>query len=91
VDDGAGGRHRGHGLVRHGPHEVPLPPLRLRADYDLIDTKLSLILAMVTVATPYALWVLSDATVYSIPPVVLYYAFKRYLVNGLVSGAVSGT
>ena len=29
-------------------------------------------------------------TVYSIPPVVLYYCFKRYLVSGLVSGAVSG-
>ena len=31
------------------------------------------------------------STVYSIPPVVLYYVFKRYLVSGLVSGAVSGT
>jgi ABC-type glycerol-3-phosphate transport system permease component len=31
------------------------------------------------------------STVYSIPPVVLYYCFKRYLVSGLVSGAVSGT
>ena len=30
------------------------------------------------------------STVYSIPPVVLYYAFKRYLVSGLVTGAVSG-
>jgi hypothetical protein len=26
-----------------------------------------------------------------IPPVVLYYVFKRYLVSGLVSGAVSVT
>ena len=31
------------------------------------------------------------STVYSIPPVVLYYVFKRYLVSGLVSGAGSGT
>jgi multiple sugar transport system permease protein len=31
------------------------------------------------------------STIYSIPPVVLYYCFKRYLVSGLVSGAVSGT
>src|SRR5262249_20024391 len=31
------------------------------------------------------------STVYSIPPVILYYVFKRYLVSGLVSGAVSGT
>jgi multiple sugar transport system permease protein len=31
------------------------------------------------------------STVYAIPPVVLYYCFKRYLVSGLVSGAVSGT
>ena len=30
------------------------------------------------------------STVYSIPPVVLYYCFKRYLVSGLVSGAVAG-
>jgi len=30
------------------------------------------------------------STVYSIPPVVLYYVFKRYLAAGLVSGAVSG-
>jgi len=104
-------------------------------------------LAMVTFASPYALWVLSDyarslppeieeagaigtyaflhalllltgeknipipvamsnflttdnapwnllmavSTVYSIPPVILYYCFKRYLVSGLVSGAVSGS
>lgn len=31
------------------------------------------------------------STVYSIPPVILYYTFKRYLVSGLVSGAVSGS
>jgi len=157
---------------------LAIPFFKLMADYDLIDTKLALVLAMVTFATPYALWVLSDyarslppeieeagaidgagtvatffylyvpliippliaigtyaflyawneylyalllltgeqhiplpvamsnflttdnapwnllmavSTVYSIPPVVLYYAFKRYLVSGLVSGAVSGT
>jgi multiple sugar transport system permease protein len=156
---------------------LSIPFFRMMADYDLIDTKLALVLAMVTFATPYALWVLSDyarslppeleeagaidgagtlatffylylplirppliaigtyaflyawneylyalllltgepriplpvamgnflttdnapwnllmavSTVYSIPPVVLYYCFKRYLVSGLVSGAVSG-
>lgn len=157
---------------------LSIPFFRMMADYDLIDTKLSLVLAMVTFASPYALWVLSDyarslppeieeagaldgagmaatflylylplirppliaigtyaflyawneylyalllltgesritlpvamgnflttdnapwnllmavSTVYAIPPVVLYYCFKRYLVSGLVSGAVSGT
>jgi multiple sugar transport system permease protein len=156
---------------------LAIPFFRMMADYDLIDTKLALILAMVTFASPYALWVLSDyarslppeieeagaidgagtlatfvylylplirppliaigtyaflyawneylyalllltgeshiplpvamgnflttdnapwnllmavSTVYAIPPVVLYYCFKRYLVSGLVSGAVSG-
>src|SRR5213596_2579302 len=157
---------------------LAIPFFKMMADYDLIDTKLSLILAMVTFAAPYALWVLSDyarslppeieeagaidgagtiatflhlylplirppliaigtyaflyawneylyalllltgeprvtlpvamsnflttdnapwnllmavSTVYAIPPVVLYYCFKRYLVSGLVSGAVAGT
>lgn len=156
---------------------LSIPFFKMMADYDLIDTKLSLVLAMVTFASPYALWVLSDyartlppeieeagaldgagalttffylylplilppliaigtyaflyawneylyalllltgehniplpvamanflttdnapwnllmavSTVYAIPPVILYYAFKRYLVSGLVSGAVSG-
>ena len=156
---------------------LAIPFFKMMADYDLLDTKLALILAMVTFATPYALWVLSDyarslpaeieeagaidgagtvatfvylyvplivppliaigtyaflyawneylyalllltgehnipipvamsnflttdnapwnllmavSTVYSLPPVVLYYAVKRYLVSGLVSGAVSG-
>src|SRR5205814_6680440 len=155
-----------------------IPFFKMMADYDLIDTRLSLILAMITFATPYALWVLTDyarslppeieeagaidgagtvatffylylpliippmiaigtyaflyawneylyalllltgeqniplpvamsnflttdnapwnllmavSAVYSIPPVVLYYCFKRYLVSGLVSGAVSGS
>lgn len=31
------------------------------------------------------------STVYSIPPVIFYYVFRRYLTHGLVSGAVSGT
>jgi multiple sugar transport system permease protein len=157
---------------------LSIPFFKMMGDYDLIDTKLALVLAMVTFATPYALWVLSDyarslppeleeagaidgagtlktfwylylpliippliaigtyaflyawneylyalllltgeeriplpvamgnflttdnapwnllmavSTVYAIPPVVLYYVFKRYLVSGLVSGAVSGT
>lgn len=157
---------------------LSIPFFKLMADYDLIDTKLALVLAMITFASPYALWVLSDyarslppeieeagaidgagtlatffhlylplivppliaigtyaflyawneylyalllltgeeriplpvamsnflttdnapwnllmavSTVYSVPPVVLYYCFKRYLVSGLVSGAVSGS
>jgi multiple sugar transport system permease protein len=157
---------------------LSIPFFKMMGDYDLIDTKLALVLAMVTFATPYALWVLSDyarslppeleeagaidgagtlktfwylylplivppliaigtyaflyawneylyalllltgeqkipipvamsnflttdnapwnllmavSTVYAIPPVILYYCFKRYLVSGLVSGAVSGT
>ncbi len=156
---------------------LSIPFFKMMADYDLIDTKLALVLAMVTFASPYALWVLSDyartlppeieeagaidgagpvttflhlylpliipplvaigtyaflyawneylyalllltgeqhiplpvamgnflttdnapwnllmavSTAYSIPPVILYYCFKRYLVSGLVSGAVSG-
>jgi multiple sugar transport system permease protein len=157
---------------------LSIPFFKMMADYDLLDTKLSLVLAMVTFASPYALWVLSDyartlppeieeagaidgagaittffylylplilpplvaigtyaflyawneylyalllltgehnipipvamgnflttdnapwnllmavSTVYAIPPVILYYCFKRYLVSGLISGAVSGT
>jgi multiple sugar transport system permease protein len=157
---------------------LAIPFFKMMGDYDLIDTKLALVLAMVTFATPYALWVLSDyarslppeieeagaidgagttatfvylylpliippliaigtyaflyawneylyalllltgeqriplpvamgnflttdnapwnllmavSTVYALPPVILYYCFKRYLVSGLVSGAVSGT
>lgn len=156
---------------------LSIPFFKMMADYNLLDTRLSLILAMVTFASPYALWVLSDyartlppeieeagaidgagaittffhlylplilppliaigtyaflyawneylyalllitgeqhiplpvamgnflttdnapwnllmavSTVYSIPPVILYYCFKRYLVSGLVSGAVAG-
>lgn len=156
---------------------LSIPFFKMMADYDLLDTRLALILAMITFASPYALWVLSDyartippeieeagaidgagpittffhlylplilppliaigtyafiyawneylyalllltgeehiplpvamgnflttdnapwnllmavSTVYAIPPVVLYYCFKRYLVSGLVSGAVAG-
>ena len=157
---------------------LSIPFFKMMADYDLLDTKLAMVLAMVTFASPYALWVLSDyartlppeieeagaidgagtittflrlylplilpplvaigtyaflyawneylyalllltgerniplpvamgnflttdnapwnllmavSTVYAIPPVILYYCFKRYLVSGLVSGAVTGT
>lgn len=31
------------------------------------------------------------STVYSIPPVVLYYCFKRYLVGGLVTPSPTAT
>jgi len=30
------------------------------------------------------------STIYSVPPVVFYYVFRRYLTHGLVSGAVQG-
>src|SRR5439155_891393 len=46
---------------------LAIPFFKMMADYDLIDTKLSLILAMVTFAAPYALWVLSDYA-RSLPP-----------------------
>jgi len=157
---------------------LAIPFFKLMADVNLIDTKLALVLAMVTFASPYALWVLSDyarslppeleeaaaidgaglpaiflriylplivppliaigiyaflyswneylyalllltgernitlplamsnflttddapwnllmavSVVYSLPPVCLYYLFRRYLTAGLVSGAVAGT
>jgi ABC-type maltose transport system permease subunit len=31
------------------------------------------------------------STVFSIPPVIFYYIFRKYLTTGLVSGAVQGT
>ena len=31
------------------------------------------------------------SVIYSIPPVIFYYIFRRYLSHGLVSGAVQGT
>jgi ABC-type glycerol-3-phosphate transport system permease component len=31
------------------------------------------------------------SVLYSIPPVIFYYCFRRHLVSGLVSGAVTGT
>ena len=30
------------------------------------------------------------SVIYSLPPVIFYYAFRRYLTHGLVSGAVQG-
>ena len=30
------------------------------------------------------------AVLYSIPPVIFYYCFRRHLVSGLVTGAVTG-
>jgi multiple sugar transport system permease protein len=30
------------------------------------------------------------AVLYSIPPVIFYYSFRRHLVSGLVTGAVTG-
>ena len=157
---------------------LSIPFFKLMADYDLLDTKLSVILAMITFASPYAVWILWDygktvppeideaaaidgagtmalffriylplilppmfaiatyaflyswneylyvvlflsgetnitvpvamgnflatdnppwnllmaeSTLYSIPPVILYYFFRRHLLSGLVTGSVTGT
>ena len=157
---------------------LSIPFFKVMGDYDLLDTYWSVILAMTTFASPYALWVLWDyaktippeidesaaidgagllttfwriylplvlppliaigtyafffawneylyavlflqsesmftlpiamgtfltgddapwnllmalSTIYSIPPVIFYYVFRRYLTHGLVSGAVQGT
>jgi multiple sugar transport system permease protein len=31
---------------------------------------------------------MAESVLYSIPPVILYYCFRRHLLSGLVSGAV---
>jgi len=43
-------------------------------------------------ATDDAPWniLMTVAVLYSIPPVIFYYCFRRHLVSGLVTGAVSG-
>ncbi|HYB21318.1 MAG TPA: carbohydrate ABC transporter permease [Thermodesulfobacteriota bacterium] len=157
---------------------LSIPFFKLMADYDLLGTKLSVILAMITFTSPYAVWILWDygktvppdideaaaidgagtlaiflriylplimppmiaiatyaflfswneylyvvlflsgetnitipvamgnflatdnppwnllmaeSVLYSIPPVILYYFFRRHLLSGLVTGAVTGT
>jgi multiple sugar transport system permease protein len=157
---------------------LSIPFFKLMADYDLIGTKLSVILTMITFTSPYAVWILWDygktvppdideaaaidgagplalffriylplimppmfaiatyaflyswneylyavlflsgetnitipvamgnflatdnppwnllmaeSVLYSIPPVILYYCFRRHLLSGLVTGAVAGT
>ncbi len=157
---------------------LSIPFFKLMADYDLIGTRLSVILTMITFAAPYAVWILWDygrtlpqsldeaaaidgagplalffriylplilppmvaiatyaflyswneylyavlflsgehqitipvamgnflatdnppwnllmaeSVLYSIPPVILYYCFRRHLLSGLVTGAVAGT
>jgi multiple sugar transport system permease protein len=157
---------------------LSIPFFKLMADYDLIGSKLSVVLVMITFASPYAVWILWDygktippdideaaaidgagplalffriylplimppmvaiatyaflyswneylyavlflsgethitipvamgnflatdnppwnllmaeSVLYSIPPVILYYCFRRHLLSGLVTGAVSGT
>jgi multiple sugar transport system permease protein len=157
---------------------LSIPFFRLMADYDLIGTRLSVVLVMITFASPYAVWILWDygrtippdideaaaidgagplavffriylpliappmvaiatyaflyswneylyavlflsgekhitipvmmgnflatddapwnilmavSVLYSIPPVIFYYCFRRHLVSGLVTGAVAGT
>jgi multiple sugar transport system permease protein len=157
---------------------LSIPFFKLMADYDLLGTKLSVILTMITFASPYAVWILWDygrtvppdideaaaidgagplslffriylplilppmvaiatyaflyswneylyavlflsgetnitipvamgnflatdnppwnllmaeSVLYSIPPVILYYCFRRHLLSGLVTGAVAGT
>jgi multiple sugar transport system permease protein len=157
---------------------LSIPFFKLMADYDLLGTQLSVILAMITFASPYAVWILWDygktvppeideaaaidgagtlaiffriylplilppifaiatyaflyswneylyvvlflsgetnitipvamgnflatdnppwnllmaeSALYSIPPVILYYFFRRHLLSGLVTGSVAGT
>jgi multiple sugar transport system permease protein len=157
---------------------LSIPFFKLMADYDLLGTKLSVVLAMITFASPYAVWILWDygrtvppdideaagidgagplalffriylplilppmvaiatyaflyswneylyavlflsgethitipvamgnflatdsppwnllmaeSVLYSIPPVILYYCFRRHLLSGLVTGSVAGT
>jgi multiple sugar transport system permease protein len=156
---------------------LSIPFFKLMADYDLLGTKVSVVLAMITFASPYAVWILWDygktippdideaaaidgagplaqffriylplimppmvaiatyaflyswneylyavlflsgeteitipvamgnflatdnppwnllmaeSVMYSIPPVILYYCFRRHLLSGLVTGAVTG-
>ena len=157
---------------------LSIPFFKLMADYDLLGSKLSVVLAMITFASPYAVWILWDygrtvppdideaaaidgagplalffriylplilpplvaiatyaflyswneylyavlflsgeryitipvamgnflatdsppwnllmaeSVLYSIPPVILYYCFRRHLLTGLVTGSVAGT
>jgi multiple sugar transport system permease protein len=157
---------------------LSIPFFKLMADYDLLNTKTALILAMITFTSPYAVWILWDygktvpadideaaaidgagplalffriylplilpplfaiatyaflyswneylyavlflsgetnitipvamgnflatdnppwnllmaeSVLYSIPPVILYYCFRRHLLSGLVTGSVAGT
>jgi multiple sugar transport system permease protein len=157
---------------------LSIPFFKLMADYELLNTKTALILAMITFTSPYAVWILWDygktvpadideaaaidgagplalffriylplilpplfaiatyaflyswneylyavlflsgetnitipvamgnflatdnppwnllmaeSVLYSIPPVILYYCFRRHLLSGLVTGAVAGT
>ena len=157
---------------------LSIPFFKLMADYDLLGTKASVVLTMITFTSPYAVWILWDygktvppdideaaaidgagplalffriylplimpplfaiatyaflyswneylyavlflsgetsitipvamgnflatdnppwnllmaeSVLYSIPPVILYYCFRRHLLSGLVTGAVAGT
>ncbi len=157
---------------------LSIPFFKLMADYDLLGLKISVILAMITFASPYAVWILWDyaktipseideaaaidgagtpalffriylplilppmvaiatyaflfswneylyavlflsgetsitipvamgnflatdnppwnllmaeSVLYSFPPVILYYCFRRHLLSGLVTGSVTGT
>ena len=91
---------------------LAVPMYKTMANYGLLNNKWSLVLAMVTIASPYCIWVLKQASdklpweldeaaridgaspmqlfrlVYALPPAAIYYAFRRYMVAGLTSGAV---
>lgn len=179
-------RFRGSGLISSMTlftYIIPasflsIPFFKLMADYDLLGLKISVVLAMITFASPYAVWILWDygktvpleideaaaidgagtlalffriylplilppmvaiatyaflyswneylyavlflsgetsitipvamgnflatdnppwnllmaeSVLYSIPPVILYYLFRRHLLSGLVTGSVTGT
>lgn len=34
---------------------------------------------------------MAESALYSIPPAIFYYCFRRHLLSGLVTGAVAGT
>ena len=80
---------------------LAVPMYKTMGVYGLLNSQWSLILAMTTIAAPYSIWVLKQASdklpwellmttglIYALPPAAIYYAFKRYMVGGLTAGAV---
>src|SRR5207253_1064515 len=80
---------------------LAVPMYKAMGTYGLLNSRWSLVLAMVTLASPYAIWVLTQASDklpwelrmatelrYAAPAAAIYYAFRRYMVSGLIAGAV---